>query len=197
MINADDKARFRQNSDTGLGIINKKIDIQTKRMAGAALLAVLGPSALALLDDQQSDFGGSAIAGIIGATGLLGGGYIGYRGGVMPEDERDTYIRSEVSQLKKASKELAKKEGVQASVNEFARSKQALIDDISGMAPQYNDLINARLRQIPELGSMAADLNLGNRTPREVKGMTKGALIGALGALVPGYIALRNGPVEE
>lgn len=197
MINPDDRARFKQYSDTGLELLNSKIDAQTRRMAGAALVAALGPSVLALMDDQQSDFGGSTVAGILGAAGLLGGGYIGYRSGVMPEDERDNYIRNKVSELKKASKELARKEGVQESVNAFAKGKQALIDDISGMAPQYNDLINARLHQMPEFGTMAAEMNLGNRTPREVRGMARGALIGSLGALVPGYLALRNGPIEE
>lgn len=196
-MNANEQAKWAAEGNTGMELLNRAIGSNTKRMAGAALVATFGPAALALIDDQQTDFVDSLLAGGIGATGLLGGGYIGYRQGVMPEDMRDEYIRSEVAQLKKASREIAKTEGVQASVDKFARGKQAAIEDISGMASKYNNQINSKFRQIPEIGQNIADLNLGNRTPREVRGMARGALIGSLAALVPGYLTMRSGPVEE
>jgi len=192
----DAKARYTAAANTAMGNLNQRVDLNSKRMAGAALAAALVPSIGMVVDNQETNLGGFIGSGLLSTAGLGLGGYLGYRNAHIDDAIRDEFIRDEVSRMKNASKVAAKEIGPQAAVEQFARDKQALLADLDPIDAKRAAVINNELREFPEVGPILAEMDLGNKTPRDVRGITKGALIGALASMVPAYLALRNGEVE-
>ena len=193
---ADAKARRAANATTGLGNLNKKIDVNTKRMAGAALAAALLPGVGSWIDDQETNFVGSLASGTIGLGGIAGGGYLGYKNAHIGEGQRNDFISDEIARLKGESKIAAKDIGPQAAVEQFAREKQAMLESIDPIDPKRARDINNVIRGFPEMGPIIAEMDIPNKSPRDIRGISKGALIGALVSMVPAYLALRSGDVE-
>ena len=191
------QARYRANADTALGNLNQKIGLNTKRMAGAAFAGAVLPGTLALIDNQESDFLGNALSGSLSVAGIGAGGYLGYKNAHVAEDAKDDFLKAEIKNLKDKSKAAAKIIGPQAAVEQFAREKQALLEDLAPIDPKRAAIINRELGRIPELGMILKDMDLGNKAPRDVRGIAKGALIGALASIAPAYLALRGGEIED
>ena len=193
---SDAKARSAANANTGLGNLNKKIDINTKRMAGAAFAAAMLPSVGSWIDDQNTNIMGSLLSGGVGLAAIGGGGYLGYKNAHIGVDQRDDFISNEISRLKGESKIAARDIGPQAAVEQFAREKQLMLQSIDPIDSKRAGSINSFFRSIPEFGPMIADMDLGNKAPRDLRGISRGALTGALASIIPAYLALRNGDVE-
>ena len=193
---ADAQARYKAHAETAMGNLNQKIGVNTKRMAGAAVLAGLIPGIGMMVDDQDTNLGGYIGSGLMSTAGIGLGGYLGYKNAHVNDADKEQFIKSEVSRMKNASKVAAKDIGPQAAVEQFAREKQAMLEDIDPIDAARAKIINKELRAFPEVGPMLADMDLGNKAPRDIRGISKGALIGALASMVPAYLALRNGDVE-
>ena len=193
----DQKARYKAAAHTAMGNLNQRIDTNTKRMAGAALATAVLPGAMSWVDDQETSILGFLASGALSTAGIAGGGYLGYRNAHVPEDTRDQFIRNEVDKLKAASKVAAKDIGPEAAVEQFARDKQMLLEDIASIDPKRAAVINRELNRIPEIGPILKEMDLGNKSPRDVRGIGRGALTGAALSLIPAYLALRNGEVES
>jgi hypothetical protein len=185
------RERVKAASATAFGNLRSKTDANTKRMAGAALAAVLAPSAIGMVDGRDSDFisdfagGGLSVA----ATGL--GGYLGYQQGTIPADGMDAFIDNELATYKAEAKEIART-SPQEGVEHFAAKKQQLLADIAPIDPKRAQALNATLRQMPEFGGMLADLDIANKSPRQVRGLSKGAAIGAVASALPAYLLMRG-----
>lgn len=185
------KERVKAASATAFGNLRSKTDVNTKRMAGAALAAVLAPSAIGMLDGRDSDFVSDFASGglSVAATGL--GGYLGYQQGTIPADGMDAFIDNELATYKAEAKEIARV-SPQEGVEHFAAKKQQLLADIAPIDPKRAQALNATLRQMPEFGGMLADLDIANKTPRQVRGLSRGAAIGAVASAIPAYLLMRG-----
>ena len=191
------QARYQAAADTALGNLNQRIGLNTKRMAGGAIAAGLAPGLLSYIDDQDTNLAGFTGSGVLTVAGIGAGGYLGYRHSHVNEALRDELIRSEIDKLKAKSKQAAKQIGPQEAVEQFARNKQALLEDLSPIDAQRAPIINRELGKIPEVGMILKDMDIGNKTPRDMRGMSRGALLGGLISLIPAYLALRNGEIES
>ena len=139
---------------------------------------------------------GSVLSGGLAAGAIGAGGYLGYKNAHIHPDQKDDFISNEVSRLKGESKIAARDIGPQAAVEQFAREKQAMLESIDPIDSKRAGSINGFFRSMPEVGPMIADMDLGNKAPRDLRGMSRGALVGALASILPAYLALRNGDVE-
>lgn len=189
MSNTDNAERAKAVSNTAFGNLNKKVDKNTKRMAGVALGAMLVPSTIGLFDDNETSFGESAISGGIGLAGVGLGGYMGYKNSTIKPDEMDAFVRDELNKYKTEASIISRKDP-SAGVEHFALRKGQLMEDISAIDPQRAKVFNQTLRKVPDLGEMVADLDLLNKTPRQVRGITRGAMLGALASAIPAYLAM-------
>lgn len=190
-LNAAVKASFDE--------VRNNVGDDSKRMAGAALAAVMAPTALAAIDNQEEDILAQLIASpVIAVGGTAAGGLIGYHQAHLKDEDKDTYTRNGVKALKETSKERAREVGPQQAIEEFANAKADLLKDISPVGPKHGQLFNKVVGSMPEYGPMLRDIDIPNRTRRELRGMTRGALIGALASIAPAYGVLRGGelPME-
>lgn len=190
-------ARAKATSQTALNNLLDKTDIHTKRMAGMMLLAALAPGTIAMVDDQETSMLGNVVSGLTSTTGLGLGGYIGHRANTVSPEMRDEFIRENIDVFKDESKKIGRSQGASEAVQYFADKKRELLNDISPIDIKRAKAFNSMARQFPEFGEMIADLNILDKTPRQVRGMTRGAGIGALLTAAPAYLALRNGQIEE
>lgn len=186
------KERVKAASATAFGNLRSKTDVNTKRMAGAALLASLGPSVLSWVDGEDSTFVNDLLSASlsVGATGA--GGYLGYQQSTIPVDGMDEFIDNKLAIYKAEAKEMART-NPQEGVEHFAAKKQQLLADIAPIDPKRAQALNATLRQMPEFGGMLADLDIANKTPRQVRGLSRGAAIGAVASAIPAYLLMRQG----
>ena len=197
MPQAPTKEKIYAEAKTGFENLKNRVTPDTKRMAGALLAAVLTPSALSLVDDQETSISGGLLSGLIGTAGVGGGGYLGYKSSRLSDEGKDALVKSVLKDLKTKSQEVAAREGAAAGIDYFGKAKADLLEILDpvdpGRSPQFNAVMR---REVPEVGDMIADLNLLQRSPREIRGMTRGAALGALAAALPSYLALRSGEVE-
>ena len=191
------KARTNAVGSTALNNLLSKTDANTKRMAGAALLAGLSPGTISWMDDQETSLMGNTISGLLGVGGIGLGGYLGHRAGTIAPENREQFIRDNIDILKAESKTIGREQDAAAAVQYFADKKRELLNDISPIDAKRALQFNAMAKQFPEFGEMIADLNLLEKTPRQVRNMSRGAALGALATAIPAYLAMRNGPVEE
>lgn len=196
-MNTDNSARANAAASTAFGNINRKIDANTKRMAGSALIAGLLPSFAMYGDDQETNLAGFLASGAITSAGLGLGGYYGYKNSHINDADKYEFIRNEISKLKNDSKALARDIGPQAAVEQFARDKQLMLDDIDPIDSKRAVFINKQLESMPDVGPLLAKMDIGNKSPRDIRGMTRGALIGGLASVIPAYLAVRNGDIEQ
>ena len=188
-VDSNSKERVKAASATAFGNLRSKTDVNTKRMAGAALAAALAPSVVGMVDGRDSNFVSDFIGGglSVGATGL--GGYLGYQQGTIPADGMEAFIDNELATYKAEAKEISKT-NPQAGVEHFAERKQQLLADIAPIDPKRSPALNATLRQMPEFGGMLADLDIANKTPRQLRGLSRGAAIGAAASAIPAYLLM-------
>jgi len=191
MAQSAQRQRANAQSKTAFQNLRNKTDVNTKRMAGLALAAMLGPGIVSMFDGNDdnimSDFG----SGSVTLAGLAGGGYLGLRGVNIKPEDLDAFKRQEISRIKSEVKDLGRTDPA-AAVELFSRMKGEMIDDISPIDPARAKTFNQSVKVVPELGHMVADADLLNRTPRQLRGVTKGAALGALAAALPAYLATRN-----
>lgn len=183
------KQRVYAAAGTGFDELRNRLDPNTKRMAGAALAAYLSPGILATFDDQKTGIGQILAGTAIMGTGVGVGGILGNRS-VRIED-KDEYVRQAMSNLKAKGKELAKKVGPEAARDFIALEKEKLIKDISPIAPNQAKAFNIAAKSMGN--EMISDLDLLNRSPREIRGTTRGVLLGTLASALPAYLAMRGG----
>ncbi len=182
--------RARATAKTAMGNLNDKVDTHTKRMAGLALAGLLAPGVVDMVDDKNSNFAEDFVGGTIAAGGLGVGGYLGYRQATIPEAEMDNFIANRVAELKKEAQVISKTQGPQAGVEYFAREKANMLDDLGPIDPKRAVAFNNNLRSAGDFGGMAADLDLPNKSPRQLRGMSRGAALGALASALPAYLML-------
>lgn len=190
-----DKQRVYAAINASFAEVNENLGDDSKRMAGAALGSLLIPSTLGMLDNQEEDWVSQYLLspGILG-VGTAAGGAIGYNQAHLSDKEKEAYADQALKDLKTKSKARAKEVGPKQAVDEYGYAKATMLDDISPIGPKYGKVFNKATKGIPVVG----DIDLPNRTPREMRGMTRGALIGALASIAPAYAVLRGGelPME-
>jgi hypothetical protein len=185
------RQRANAQSKTAFQNLRSKTDVNTKRMAGLALAAMLGPSVVSMFDGNEDNIISDLGSGMVTAGGLLGGGYLGLRGVNIKPEDLDAFKRQEISRIKSEVRELGKTDPA-AAVELFSRMKGEMMDDVSPIDPARAKIFNQSVKVVPELGHMVAEADLLNRTPRQLRGVTKGAALGALAAALPAYLATRN-----
>ena len=191
------KEKLIAEAKTGFENLKSRITPDTKRMAGALLAAAMTPAALSLVDDQETSISGGALSGLIGAGGVIGGGYMGYKSSRLDDKGKDALVKKALVDLKAKSQEVAAREGPAAGIDYFGKAKAQLLEIINPVDPGRSKQFNAVARhKIPDVGGIIADLDLLQKSPREIRGMTRGAALGALAAALPSYLALRSGEVE-
>lgn len=191
----ENKRRARDaGARTAFNNLREKTDLPTKRMAGATLAAILAPSVIGALDDEEGF--STASGSVLGVLGATTGGYIGFKNAhskLATEELKDAIISEAMAGIKIEGKKIAAETGnAQEGINHMARRKAQLIEEISPIDPTRAATFNNWLRDKPFIDDLAG-IDLLNRSPREVRGMTKGALLGALTAMVPAYFLTRAG----
>ena len=190
MAHSAQQQRANAASQTAFENLRNKTDLNTKRMAGVALAAMVAPSLVSMFDGNEDNIMSDLMMGGIGIAGVAGGGYLGYRNVNIKPEDLDAFKRDEISRIKKEVKDLGKTDPA-AAVNQFSRMKGEMLDDISPIDPKRAKTFNQELGTI--IGRSAAnDADLLNRTPRQLRGVSKGAALGALAAALPAYLASRN-----
>jgi len=192
-------AKTAQAAATGTAFSNlkEKTSPATKRMAGALLAAVVTPSVLAAVDNQDEGLSNSIISGGLTLGGTAAGGILGYQSGHFATDSaKEAFVRDTIKDMKVKSQQIAAEAGPAAGVEYFANAKKQLMQSVEGIDPKRANVFNNSMRQFPEFGEMIADLDLLRKTPREVAGMTRGAALGSLAAVLPAYLAMRGGEIE-
>lgn len=190
MAHSAQQQRANAASQTAFENLRNKTDLNTKRMAGVALAAMVAPSLVSMFDGNEDNIMSDLMMGGIGTLGVAGGGYLGYRNVNIKPEDLDAFKRDEISRIKKEVKDLGKTDPA-AAVSQFSRMKGEMLDDISPIDPTRAKTFNQELSNI--IGRHAAnDADLLNRTPRQLRGVSKGAALGALAAALPAYLASRN-----
>lgn len=199
-MNADQQ-RLRAAGRTAADKASKGIDDRTKRMAGAAVVAMLAPGVLSAVDNQEENLGQQVLSGAItlGAAGL--GAEEGLRSATFLTDaDKEEFIAKEMDNLKKEMKQVSKEQGVQAGVEFFAKGKERILRDLEPV------LSNAQARNLQGYARMTGGsafedvvqaLKLDSRSPRQLRRGAIGAAIGAGAGLLPAYMALRGGEIED
>lgn len=190
-VDNNNRERVKAASATAFGNLRSKTDVNTKRMAGAALAAALAPSFVGMVDGRDSDFVSDFVGSGLTVAGTGLGGYLGHQRSTIPESEMDAFIDNELATYKAEAKEIART-NPQEGVNHFAERKRQLLADIAPIDPKRAPALNATLRQMPEFGEMLAELDIANKTPRQVRGLSRGAAIGAVASAIPAYLLMRG-----
>ena len=180
---AASNAAFR----TGAENLWNKTDRMTHRMAGGALAAALLPGIMSSLDNQEENLGQQLVAGGTIAGGIGIGQLIERSLDNMSPDEIKDFINMEVGELKRKSKETMRTKGVQVANDEFGKAKQRLLDDFEPVDAQVGR------RKVFE---NRTGFDLLGQTPRNLRSMTRGSLLGALAVAPLAYGALRGGEIE-
>ena len=186
-MDSSTKQRAQAQSATAFGNLRDKTDLATKRMAGAALLAAFGPSILTMVDGEENTMVGDILGGGASVAGIGLGGYLGYRDSTIPAEQLDQYKRSQMSEFKKEVKELMKTNPEKAR-DKLAALKNTMLNDLEPIDPKRAPALNHMFRSLGEIGEPIADMDLANKTPRQLRGMSKGALIGAAASAIPAYL---------
>ena len=190
MAHSAQQQRANARSQTAFENLRNKTDLNTKRMAGVALAAMVAPSLVSMFDGNEDNIMSDLMMGGIGTAGIAGGGYLGYRNVNIKPEDLDAFKRDEISRIKTEVRDLGKTDPA-AAVEQFARMKGEMLDDVSPIDPTRAKAFNQELGNIIGRGP-ANDADLLNRTPRQLRGVSKGVALGALAAALPAYLASRN-----
>ena len=190
------KARVNAQGNTGWQNLLSKTDANTKRMAGAALLGILAPSIASKFEGEENSYLNEMLGGGVSLVGTGLGGYLGHKAGTIAPEHREQYIRDNIDILKAESKAIGREQDAAAAVQYFADKKRELLDDISPIDAKRAIEFNHIAKQFTELGEMVAELNILKKTPRQVRGMTRGAALGALATAIPAYLLMEQGSNE-
>ena len=172
---------------TGLGNLRDRTDVNTKRMAGAALLAMLAPGILASTDNQEENFLQEVLSGTITLGGAGLGAYIENDFARMSDDEKAFAVEQELSELKRKSKETMKAKGPMVANEEYGQAKQQMLNE-------YEPIDTNKGRRKVARENIGFDV-LG-MTPRTVRASARGALLGALASMPLAYGVMRGGEIE-
>lgn len=199
-MNADQQ-RLKAAGNTAASKANNVIDARTKRMAGMAVLAALAPGVMSSVDNQEENLAQQLLSGgiTLGATAL--GAEEGLRSATFLTDiEKEDFIAKEMDNLKQQMKQVSKEQGVQAGVEFFAKGKEKLLRDLEPVlstAQARNLQGYARMTGGSAFEDVVQALKLDSRSPRQLRRGAIGAAIGAGAGLLPAYMALRGGEIEE
>jgi N12 class adenine-specific DNA methylase len=80
----------------------------------------------------------------------------------------------------------------EAARDKLAALKGAMIDDITPIDPQRAAILNKLLQQ-SDVTEPLAELDMLNKTPRQLRGLSRGVAIGALTAAIPAYMMHARG----
>ena len=173
--------------NTGLDNLISKTDANTKRMAGAALLAALTPSIMSSLDNHEESFLGEALSGAITLGGIGTGAYTEHALSQLSEGEKELLIQLKMDDLKKQSKETMKRDGPVVANEKFGHAKQKMLDDFEPI-----DTNKGRRKVMREV----AQFDLLGMTPRTVRATARGALLGGLATIPIAYAPLKGEEIE-
>lgn len=167
-------------------LVNRSLP-NTGRMAGAALAAGAIPGLVSMVDDQETNVFGTAASGLIGGGGIALGGMIGYGNSHLGDDAKEAFIRQETNKLKVQAQQNRAVSGPTAAADDFGYAKTRLLESVEPISPREGKV----------LGKRSDAAKILNMTPREIRGMSKGAMLGAIASALPAYLAMRNGDVEQ
>ena len=173
--------------NTGLDNLISKTDANTKRMAGAALIAALTPGIMGAVDNHEESFLGEALSGAITLGGVGVGAYTEQALSQLSEGEKELLIELKMDELKKKSKETMKREGPVVANEQFGHAKQRMLDDFEPI-----DTNKGRRKVMRE----AAQFDLLGMTPRTVRATARGALLGGLATIPLAYAPLKGEEIE-
>ena len=183
----EDSARVRAAFKTGSQNLWNRTDRMTHRMAGGALAAALLPGIMSSVDNQEENLGQQLLSGGITAGGVGIGALIEQSLDHMSPREIQEFIKDEVGELKRKSREDMKTKGPQQANEEFGRAKQKLYEDFEPVDSQPGRR---------EVFRRMTGADLLGQTPRNLRSLSRGALIGGLAALPLAYKVLRGGEIE-
>jgi len=172
---------------TGLGNLRDRTDVNTKRMAGAALIAMLAPGILASTDNQEENFLQEVLSGTITLGGAGYGAYLENDLARLSDEEKAYAVEQELADLKRKSKETMKDKGPMVANEEYGQAKQRMLNE-------YEPIDTNKGRRKVARENIGFDV-LG-MTPRTVKASARGALIGALASMPLAYGVMRGGEIE-
>jgi hypothetical protein len=139
------------------------------------------------LDNQEENLGQQLLSGGITAGGVGIGALIEQSLNQMSPEEIQEFIKDEVGDLKRKSREDMKTKGVQAANDEFGRAKQKLYEDFEPVDAQPGRREAFRRK---------TGVDMLGQTPRNLRTMSRGALLGGIAALPLAYGVLRGGEIE-
>ena len=174
---------------------SSRLDPNTKRMAGAALAAMMTPGMLSAVDNQEESLLGQFGSGAVTLGGTALGAAVGLDDGRLSDEMKELYIETEIDELKRKSKNIAREKGAQAGAEYFGKAKQKLLESVE---PILNPVQAKNLNYFfarHGFGELNT-LGLGSMTPRELRYMGRGAGLGALASIPLAYQALRGGEIE-
>jgi len=183
----EDSERVRAAFRTGSQNLWNRTDRMTHRMAGGALAAALLPGTLAMMDNQDENFAQQLIAGGITGGGMAIGQMIEKSLDQMSPEQIEEFIQMEVGELKRKSREDMKTKGVQQANEEFGRAKQKLYEDFEPIDSQAGRR---------EVFRRVTGADLLSKTPRNLRSMARGALLGGIAAAPLAYGVMRGGEIE-
>lgn len=183
----DDSARARAAFKTGSQNLWNRTDRMTHRMAGGALAAALLPAGLSMIDNQEENLAQQLIAGGVTGGGIAIGQIIEQTLDQMSPEEIEEFIEMEVGELKRKSKQDMKTKGVQQANDEFGRAKQRLYEDFEPVDSQPGRR---------EVFRKMTGADLLSKTPRNLRSLTRGALLGGIAVAPLAYGVLRGGEIE-
>ena len=172
---------------TGLGNLRDRTDVNTKRMAGAALLAMLAPGILASTDNQEENFLQEVLSGSITLGGVGLGAYVENDIARMSDEDKAFAVEQELADLKRKSKETMKEKGPMVANEEYGQAKQRMLNE-------YEPIDTNKGRRRVARENIGFDV-LG-MTPRTVRASARGALLGALASMPLAYGVMRGGEIE-
>ena len=172
---------------TGLGNLRDRTDVNTKRMAGAALLAMLAPGILASTDNQEENFLQEVLSGSITLGGAGIGAYVENDIARMSDEDKAFAVEQELADLKRKSKETMKEKGPMVANEEYGQAKQRMLNE-------YEPIDTNKGRRKVARENIGFDV-LG-MTPRTVRASARGALLGALASMPLAYGVMRGGEIE-
>lgn len=182
-----ERARARAAFNTGTQNLFNRTDRMTHRMAGGALAAALLPGLMSSVDNQEENIAQQLLSAGITVGGASLGTVIDRDHNYMSPEQIDEYIKDEIVELKRKSKENMKTKGVEEANAEFARAKQKLYEDFQPVDSQKGRR---------EVFRKVTGADLLSQTPRNLRSLSRGALLGAIAAAPLAYGVLRGGEIE-
>ena len=182
-----ERARVNAAFRTGTQNLWNRTDRMTHRMAGGALAAALLPGLMSSVDNQDENIAQQLLSAGITAGGVGIGQLIERSIDNMSPDEIEDFIKMEVGELKRKSREDMKTKGVQQANDEFGRAKQKLYEDFEPVDAQPGRR---------EVFRRKTGFDVLGQTPRNLRSMSRGALLGGLAAVPLAYGVLRGGEIE-